>query len=298
MALSLVEAAKLTNDMMLRGVIEILVTESQTLQVLPFEDVIGTAVTYNRELVAPTVDWQQVGGTWTESTPTFTQVTAALKILGGDADVDSFLQQTYRNPNDLAAEVIALKTKALAYEFNQTFISGDDSSEPKQFDGLKNLVTAGQTYTPDANGTALTLELMDYLIDLVKPGGPDALIMAKRTRRQLNKLRRAAGIAVEGTLGDFGKFVYSYNGIPILCDENVSITETCGSETAASSVYAVKWGRQGVFGLSNGGIQVQDVGPLETKDADRYRVKFYCGLALGGTLGLARLEGMDASVAA
>src|SRR5688572_17065436 len=112
MAMTKAEAAKLTNDVLIRGVIETIISESSVLMLLPFEDVVGSAITYNRENAAPTVSWFDVGDTWTESTPTFTQVTAPLKILGGDADVDNFLQQTYRNPNDLEAEVIALKAKA------------------------------------------------------------------------------------------------------------------------------------------------------------------------------------------
>ncbi|CAA9565639.1 MAG: hypothetical protein AVDCRST_MAG73-4130 [uncultured Thermomicrobiales bacterium] len=52
-----------------------------------------------------------------EATPTFTQVPTALKILGGDADVDNFLQATYADPNDLEAEVIASRAKAVAHKF-------------------------------------------------------------------------------------------------------------------------------------------------------------------------------------
>jgi hypothetical protein len=125
MAMTKSEAAKLTNDVMIRGVIETVVSESSILQMLPFEDVTGTAITYNRENAAPSVDWYAVGDSWTESTPTFSQVTAGLRILGGDADVDNFLQQTYRNPNDLEAEVISLKAKAVAYEFSLGAGAGD-----------------------------------------------------------------------------------------------------------------------------------------------------------------------------
>lgn len=298
MALSLVEAAKLTNDVLLRGVIETTITDSDVLQWLPFTDVVGTAVTYNRENAAATVDWQQVGGTWTESTPTFTQVSTTLKILGGDADVDKFLQQSYANPNDLAAEVIALKAKALAYEFNSAFIAGNDSTDPLQFDGLMNLVTAGQTIEADANGTALTTNLLDRLIDTVKPGQPDVLIMSKRSRRQVRALAYASGSPLEVSMGEFGRRFDTYAGIPILADDNVSNAQTVGSESAATTIYAVKFGPQGVMGFQNGGIQIEDVGALETKDAARYRVKWYVGLGLMGTLGLAALTAIDASVAA
>ena len=52
----------------------------------------------------PAASFYDVGDTWTEATPTFTTVTAALKIMGGDADVDNFLQATYADPNDIEAE--------------------------------------------------------------------------------------------------------------------------------------------------------------------------------------------------
>jgi hypothetical protein len=104
MAMTKAEAAKLTQDLLLRGVIETIIKESQVLQLLPFMEVTGTAVTYNREATLPAASFYNVGDTWTEATPTFTSVTAALKIMGGDADVDNFLQATYADPNDLPGQ--------------------------------------------------------------------------------------------------------------------------------------------------------------------------------------------------
>jgi hypothetical protein len=219
MAMTKAEAAKLTNDLLLRGVIETIINESSILLHLPFEDVVGTAITYNRENAAPTVDWYDVGDTWTESTPTFTQVTTALKTLGGDADVDHFLQQTYRNPNDLEAEVIALKSKAVAYEWSQSFYTGDTAVNAKAFDGIRKLMPAGQEIAIATNGGALTLDKLDELIDLVKPGRPDALCMSKRTRRKLSSLRRASGNLLETDVDAFGRRALYYDGLPILVDD-------------------------------------------------------------------------------
>lgn len=293
MALTQAEAAKLTNDMLLRGVIETILQDSSVLQYLPFLDVTGSAVTYNRESSAPLVEWYGVGDAWAESTPTFTEVTATLKILGGDADVDNFLQQTYADPNDLEAEVISQKAKAVAYEFSQTFYDGDSGSNPRQFDGLATLVDASQEIEAGTDGAALTLDMMDELIDTVKPGRPDALFMAKRTRRKLSSLRRSSGNLLETDVDQFGRRALFYDGIPILVDDFIPVDETQGTETAASSVYAARFGRQGLLGLQNGGVQIERVGELETKDATRTRIKWYCGLGLFGTLGLARLKGIN-----
>jgi hypothetical protein len=121
MAMTKTEAAKLTNDLLLRGVIETIVKESELLARLPFIEVTGTAVTYNREASMPAAGFYDVGDTWFESTPTFTQVTANLKIMGGDADVDNFVQATYADPNDIEAEVIANRAKAIAHLYSEEY---------------------------------------------------------------------------------------------------------------------------------------------------------------------------------
>ncbi len=77
MALTLAEAAKLSNDIVLQGVIETIVLDSPILQALPFIEITGNGLTYNRENTNPTATFFAVGDTWTEGTPTFTQVTTA-----------------------------------------------------------------------------------------------------------------------------------------------------------------------------------------------------------------------------
>lgn len=295
MALTKVEAAKLTNDLLLRGVIETIVKESSVLLMLPFMEVVGSGLTYNREATLPTASFYDVGDTWSEATPTFTQVTVGLKILGGDADVDNFLQQTYADPNDLEAVVLESRAKSVAHKFTETFYVGDSAADPKSFDGLRTLVPAGQTISMGANGGSLTLDKLDELIDLVKPGKPDALLMSKRTRRKLSSLRRASGNLLETDVDQFGRRALYYDGIPILVDDFVPDNETLGTGTNLSSIYAVKWGRAGVMGLENGGIQVVRVGDLETKDASRWRVRWYVSLALFSELGVARLQGITAN---
>ena len=243
MAMTKAEAAKLTQDLLLRGVIETIIKESQVLQLLPFMEVTGTAVTYNREATLPAAAFYDVGDTWTEATPTFTTVTAALKIMGGDADVDNFLQMTYADPNDLEAEVIASRSRAVAQKFLDTFYNGDSAVDTKSFDGLTKAIPAGQTLTAGANGGALTLDLMDQVIDLVKPGKPDALLVSKRTRRKLSSLRRASGNLLETDVDQFGQRALFYDGIPLIADEFISDTQTKGSSGAVcSSVYGVKFG--------------------------------------------------------
>src|SRR3990172_5371250 len=112
MALTLAEAAKLSNDILLQGVIETIIKDSPILQRMPFIEIAGNGLTYNREATAPSAAFFDVGDAWTESTPTFTQITAQLKIMGGDADIDNYLLATRSNLQDLEAAVVQPKAKA------------------------------------------------------------------------------------------------------------------------------------------------------------------------------------------
>jgi HK97 family phage major capsid protein len=170
MALTLAEAAKLSNDVLLTGVIETLIQDSPILQTLPFVEIVGNGLTYNREDVPPDADFFEVGDTWSESTPTFTQVTATLKILGGDADIDNFLLSTRSNLQDLEAAVVQLKARALRQKFEETFINGDTALASKSFDGIHKTIRSAQTVSMGTNGAALTLPKLDELIDTVRGG--------------------------------------------------------------------------------------------------------------------------------
>ena len=119
---------------------------------------------------------------------------------------------------------------------------------------------------------------MDQVIDLVKPGRPDALLMSKRSRRKLSALRRASGNLLEVDRTDFGRRALFYDGIPIVVDENQPDNEVRGDQRRGltSSIYPIKFGQGvGVMGLEHGGIDIEEIGELETKDATRQRIKWY-----------------------
>ena len=293
MALTLAEASKLSNDVLLTGVIETIIKDSPILQVLPFIEIVGNGLTYNRENAAASAAFYDVGDTWSESTPTFAQITATLKIVGGDADIDNFLVATRSNLQDLEAAVVQLKAKAVQQKFEDTFINGDTSVDAKSFDGVDKLCESGQTVSMGANGATLTLAKLDELVDLIKGGKPGVLLMSKRTRRTLNNLARTSGGFLETDRNEFGQMVQYYDGIPVgICDW-ISDAKTVGTSNDCSTVYTVQLGEGALAGLTSpGGLQVERVGSLETKDASRTRVKWYVSLALFNTLKLAKLTGV------
>ena len=306
MGLTLNEAGKLSNDILLKGVVETIVKDSPVLQKLPFIEIVGNGLTYNRENMAPNVAFYDVGDTWQESTPTFTQKTAVLRIMGGDADVDNFLKATRSNLQDLEAAVIELKAKAVRNRFEESFIYGNSITNPKEFDGLRKLIDTGtagpQVVAMGDTGASLSLAKLDELIDAVKGGKPDLLMMSRRSRRKLNALIREAGSGmIEVNRDEWGNFVQLWNGIPIGIHDYILDTHTLvdGLETLStggncSVIYAVQFGEGALCGLTAPGhLTVEPIGNLETKDASRTRLKWYCSMALFSSIKAAALIGVQ-----
>ena len=300
MPVTLAQAGLLARNMLIRGVVETIVSESAVLNYLPFMEVVGSSLAFPQETALPAVAFNAVGGTWAESAPPFAQQTEPLKILGGDADVDNYLERSFADTNDIEALVLHEKAKAVAYQFNASFFTGDTGVDANSFDGVDRRLAAAaasQTVTAGANGAALTLPLMDQVIDAVKPGRPDALFMSRRSRRNLNALRRSAGNVLQSDLNEFGRMVLWYDGIPVEIDDNIPDNKAVGtSGNICSTIYALKFGwNVGVMGLHSGGVQVERIGSLETKDASRTRVKWYVSIALMNPIGCARLIGVNGS---
>src|SRR5204863_9866003 len=68
MALTLTESAKLSTDMIQRGVIETILEESPVMALLPFITVEGNSYKYNQENALGGAAFFAVSGTWTEAT--------------------------------------------------------------------------------------------------------------------------------------------------------------------------------------------------------------------------------------
>lgn len=314
MALTLVEAAKLSQSYLQKGVIETFIQSSPVLDRIPFMNIQGNAYAYNEEATLPGVAFRAVNGNYTESTGTVNQKSESLVILGGDADVDKFIVQTRGDVNDQRAVQTAMKVKAASYLFQNTFFNGDTGVDANSFDGLKKRLTGGQVISSGTNGAAILgstsaihafFDKLDELVAAV-PGldGANGALYANSTiigRIKSAARQISADVFVDKDVN--GKRVVMWNGIPLLDAgatpagaQVLPQTETQGSSSIASSIYAVRYGQdegdQAVTGLTNGGVQVYDMGELETKPAFRTRIEFYSGLAVFGGKAAARLTGV------
>jgi hypothetical protein len=291
------EYAKLSTDILLKGVVETIIKDSPLLQKLPFIEITGNAMAYNREKSMTAAAFYAVDGAWASPPAvTFDKLTAELKILGQDADVDNYVKATRSNVQEIETTIIELTANSVRRKFENTFIYGTTSAylglsaEAEAFDGVWKLLDTGtangQVVSMGGTGGTLTLAKLDELIDTVKGGKPDLLMMSRRSRRKLNALMRAAG-TVEIGQDEFGNFITLYNGIPVAINDWILDTHTLatGVETATtgganSVIYALSFGEGAVCGIIGpGALQVEPVGTLESKDATRTRIKWYVSLA-------------------
>jgi HK97 family phage major capsid protein len=306
MGTTLTEASKLSNDVMYQGVIETIIKDCPLLQLMPWIEIVGNALTYNRELTLPSAEWHAVNDDWnTSPAVTFAQKTASLAILGQNADVDNYIKQTRSNVMDVESAIIELTAKSIRHELEDKLVYGDNSGIPNQFDGLIKLIdtatASDQLVAAGATGATLTLTMVDELVDAVKGGKPNLLLMSRRSRRKLGVLARAAGNNLEVGKGMLGEFVEFYNGIPISISDFIKDTHTLSGSVetaytggASSTIYAMQFGEDGLCGLTGpGGLQVVKIGEMETKDASRTRIKWYCSLALFSNVKAAALIGVQ-----
>lgn len=304
MSLTLVEAAKLhSGDVVRSAIIELYARSSDVLQVLPFTDIEGNAIRYNREDKLPGVGFRGVNEGYTESVGVLNPVMEALTIAGGDLDVDKFIVDTMGQDQRSTHE--AMKVKALALRWTKAFIKGDSSSNPREFDGLQRRLTGTQLITNHATGAGLSLAKLDELIDVVN--NPTHLLMNKTMRRRLTQAARntAVGGFITYTQDAFGRRQTVYNDLPILIvdedeagDQIMQFNEaSSGGGTTSTSIYCVSMGDQMVSGIQNGDIDARDLGELESKPVFRTRVEWYNGITIYHGKAGGRLQGItDAAV--
>lgn len=302
-SVTLAESAKLTQNELHAGIIETIVDVNPMFELIPFQEIQGNALAYNRENAMGDVQFLAVDGTITAKNPaTFTQVTSLLTTLIGDAEVNGLIQATRSDLQDQRAIQIASKAKSLGRQLQNTLVNGDGTSN--SFSGLLALCDAGQTIAATgANGDALTFDILDRLIDQIKDkeGSPDYFMMSARTIRSYYALLRGLGGA---TINDVitlpsGRQVPSYRGIPILRNDFIPTNQTKGTTTTCTTIVCGTWddgsmthGLAGLTAVGSAGVRVENVGISETKDNTITRVKMYCGMALFSLLGLAIATGI------
>lgn len=311
MVLTLLEAAKQAAD---RGniyesaIIRQYAESSPILANLSFRQIAGNSITYNREDKLPGVGFRGINEAYPESTGILNPQTETLSLCGGDLDVDLALIKSFGG--DIRTEQEMMKVRSLSLAWSRTFIKGDNTVDPREFDGLQRRLTGTQLVAAGATsgGDALSLTQLDYAISRVRR--PTHLIMNVKTALRLDAAARTINVAgyMSYEQDAFGRRVRAYQGLPILeleednnGNEILPFTEANpgGGTPASTSIYVVSFGPMMCQGLQNGDIEVRDLGELQVKPCLRTRVEFYAGMMIMDGRAASRLWGIrDAAIVA
>ena len=300
--ITLAESAKLCQDQLVAGVIETIVTVNPLFELLPFNNIDGNALSYNRELTMGDSQFLGVGGVITaKNAATYQTVSSGLTTLIGDAEVNGLIQATRSGINDQTAVQVASKAKSVARKFMDAMINGDGTGD--SFQGLLALTPASQKVNTGANGANLSFELLDELLDMVKDkdGNADYILMPRRSIRAYKSLLRALGGATIDEVHTLpsGSRIMTYNGVPILPNDFIPVNQSVGASSGTTTIFAgtfddgsEKMGISGLTAKNSAGISVKRIGEKENADEVITRVKFYCGMANFSQLGIAALPGI------
>lgn len=303
MSLTLLEQAKrMQGTEVQRAVIEIFARSSPILGVLPFRNIAGNALRYNREKTLPGVAFRGVNEGYTASVGVINPMVEALSIIGGDIGVDNFILKT--EGEDTRAMHEAMKIKAIAEDWQTAFLKGDSETEPREIDGLQKRVTGSQIVqpsSPSSGGDAPSLLLLDEAISKVM--NPTHIIMNKKMRQLLTAAARdtAVGGYVTYAQDQFGRRLTMYDEIPILEVEDAAGDDTVlpfteanpgGGTAASTSIYVVSFGPGMLEGIQNGGMDVRDIGEGEDQPQLKTRIEWYAGFTVYHGRAVARYNGI------
>lgn len=238
-------------------------------------------------------------------------------IMGGSFEVDRVLQNTSGAVDELAFQA-EQKIKATANYFHNLVINGTSASSGagyvvNTFDGLKKLlsgtsneITSEVQITTAAELTSNYNAFLDELDSFltVLDGTPSMLLMNSKMLTKLRGAARRAGY-YDRSKDDFGRYVETYNGIPLLDSGkyyNGNATVDAVADTAATSgaygtseIYAVCLGLDGFHGISPTGTGVINsyMPDLSAPGAvKKGEVELVAGVALKNTLKAAVLKGI------
>lgn len=322
--INLVEYGKGLSDPLSSGLIQQFGMESDVLTAIGFKTANQGRNIFERETAEPTV--------------AFRAINADPEISHGETEERQ--DQCYPISGLLEYDIVKLMRygegkRALEYEqimrkgsavWTDTFISGDNGSDPKEFDGIQNRFVADAAGNVDGStddsrllanatgsgGGALSLAKLDLAIDLVNR--PSHILMSRRMKTKFRAAARDPALTNQAVNitndmdSDLGRPVMRYNGIPILTGYEASkrslflpFNEVAhgGGSAVTSSIYVVSFREDGVCGINTAPPTIDDIGRTDKGTFNRDLFLWDCGITVEDHYSGLRLSSItDAAIVA
>lgn len=291
MPVTLAQAKLNTTDAVDVQIIDEFVKSNDVLSRLTFDDVVsgagnGATLTYSyqRQLTQRGASFRAINSEYTPTEATKVRASVDLKPLGGSFQIDRVLNAVAQAA-ETAFQMREL-LKAASARFSNAFFNGDSAGggdAANGFDGLNKILTGSTTeYLPLANGvtvgyldwTAVNTQALAFAqiahIDAwlgTLNGRPDVIYAPRKAKALFKTIASFAGqYSIERNA--VGEAFGSYDGIPLvdpltiegantdvlaLATRDTDAGGAGGNITGLADLYAVRFGLDGVHGVSMAG---------------------------------------------
>lgn len=270
--INLVEFAQGLTDPTASGMIEQFAVSSDVLQAISFKSVTQGVHRFDRETAEPNVGFRGLNEEPEISygdEETFQDIVAPIS---GLIEFDRIKLKRYGERKRITYMKGQMKNGARVW--TDTFINGDNKSDPKEWDGLKARCVADGTGKVDgstddsrllinsaaAGGAPLSLSNMDRVEDLVNM--PSHWLASRRMKTKFKAAARNPNLTNNRVTDDYdsnlGRRVTRFGDIPILTGYEVSKASTFlpfnevaygGGAAVTTSLYLVSFREDGVCGI-------------------------------------------------
>lgn len=280
--INLVEFAKGHSDPVASAMIEQFATSSDVLEAIPFKGAEQGLNRFDRETSLPTVGFRAINAEPEISYATEEGFQDSCYPISGLIEFDRIKLKRYGERKRALYMMGQMKKGGRVW--TDTFINGDNASDPKEFSGLKARLTADSAGNVDgstddsrllANATGsgggpLSLAKLDQAADLVD--SPTHFLMSRRLKVKFEAAARDPDLTNNRVTNDMdsnlGRRVLRFGDIPILTGYQVSkdsqflpFNEVAygGGSAVTTSIYCVSFREDGVCGIQTGAPEFEPV---------------------------------------
>lgn len=288
-----------------RTIIEMFTQYSDVFEVMPFETLRGSKYTGYREAALPVPVFRGINEASSSGHGTISPFDEATYIIDHDIDVDRAIQDRHGPERRNYEERMGIT--AFARLWVDTFIKGDQSTNPRVFNGLQVRARKfGRLYhnSTAAGGAALSLANLDqFLNNISRKSGTTYILVPFISLPLWIQAARTTTLSgfVMQTWDEVGMPKISYAGLKLLWgypkDDQVPVlqfnetaTGGVGAGSVTASLYGITLGEGMLRGIVVRNLTPEDVGLLQDRKTYRTHIAWDVGLVDEHKYCLGRLD--------
>ena len=278
--------------------IEVFAQSSDILQAIPFEGMRGATYEFYREAELPVLGFRAINQEGTRGSGKIEPFQESSFIIDHDLDVDRAIIDRHGESRRSREE--NMQVKAAGKLWTDTFLKGDNTTDPKEFNGVQKRATGDRVVNNSvaAGGAALSLYNLDEAVR--RTYAPTHIIAPFDIQSRFMQAARNTGISgfVIQNWDEIARPKMTYAGLPILwgyprtLDGGIlPFTEVGagGGAAVTTSIYVVSFSEGGLRGIQIRPMSVRDFGLLEDGITYRSHLTWDTGLVDEHPFALTRL---------